>query len=57
MPPKTGGDLPGHPFRIDDQPVPHSPAPGLGEHNREIYCGRLGIDQAELDEMARQGVV
>ena len=56
-PPQLVATYPGHPFRIDDQPVPHSPAPGLGEHNREIYCGRLGFDQVELAEMTLQGVV
>ena len=56
-PPQLVATYPGHPFRIDDRQMPHSPTPGLGEHNREIYCGRMGFDQAELDEMARQGVV
>ena len=55
-PPQLVATYPGHPFRIDDQPMPHSPAPRLGEHNREIYCGRLGMDQVDLDEMSLQGV-
>ena len=56
-PPQTVAAYPGHPFRIDEDPTSHSPAPRLGEHNQEIYCGRLGLDQSELDEMAAQGVV
>jgi CoA:oxalate CoA-transferase len=55
-PPQLVATYPGHPFRIDDQPMPHSPAPRLGEHNHEIYCGRLGMDQVDLDEMSLQGV-
>jgi formyl-CoA transferase len=33
------------------------PGPELGEHNDEIYRGELGIDQADLDELRRLGVV
>jgi crotonobetainyl-CoA:carnitine CoA-transferase CaiB-like acyl-CoA transferase len=32
------------------------PAPGLGEHNAEIY-GELGLSPEELEELAREGVV
>nr|MBA2474536.1 CoA transferase [Actinomycetota bacterium] len=32
------------------------PAPGLGEHNREVY-GELGLDAAELERLASEGVV
>jgi crotonobetainyl-CoA:carnitine CoA-transferase CaiB-like acyl-CoA transferase len=32
------------------------PAPGLGEHNAEIY-GELGLTAEELDELAREGIV
>ena len=33
------------------------PAPRLGEHNREIYCGELGYSRAELSRLRRVGVV
>jgi crotonobetainyl-CoA:carnitine CoA-transferase CaiB-like acyl-CoA transferase len=39
------------PGRID------STGPTLGEHNDEIYRGRLGLSDAELDEMKRDGVI
>jgi crotonobetainyl-CoA:carnitine CoA-transferase CaiB-like acyl-CoA transferase len=29
----------------------------LGSHNREIYCGRLGLDDTELEALARKGVI
>jgi crotonobetainyl-CoA:carnitine CoA-transferase CaiB-like acyl-CoA transferase len=33
------------------------PGPGLGEHNREILQGELGLADAELAELARDGVI
>ncbi len=32
-------------------------APTLGEHNREVYGGMLGLSDAELDEFAADGVI
>jgi crotonobetainyl-CoA:carnitine CoA-transferase CaiB-like acyl-CoA transferase len=32
-------------------------APQLGEHNEEIFLGRLGLDAAELEELREQGAV
>jgi CoA:oxalate CoA-transferase len=32
-------------------------APLLGEHNQEIYCGRLGFSEEELAEMKISGVI
>lgn len=33
------------------------PAPTLGEHNREVLGGLLGLSDAELDELEAQGVI
>ena len=33
------------------------PAPRLGEHNREVFCGELGYSRAELARLGRMGVV
>lgn len=33
------------------------PGPELGEHNREIYVGELGLGEAELEELKREEVI
>jgi len=33
------------------------PGPELGEHNHEIYVSELGLSEAELDELRREGVI
>jgi crotonobetainyl-CoA:carnitine CoA-transferase CaiB-like acyl-CoA transferase len=33
------------------------PAPCLGEHNEEVYCGRLGYSKADLVTLRRAGVI
>ena len=32
-------------------------APLIGEHNQEIYCGELGMQKEELEELSREGVI
>lgn len=50
--------MPGAPFRHAATPwAIRRPAPRLGEHNHEIYCGELGMTPAELDRLRQQGVV
>ena len=39
------------PGRIDH------PGPELGAHNREIYLGELGLTEAALEELTRDGIV
>jgi crotonobetainyl-CoA:carnitine CoA-transferase CaiB-like acyl-CoA transferase len=49
---------PGAPYRFSATPwTLCRPAPCLGQHNEEIYCGRLGISQKELEELKAQGVI
>ncbi len=36
---------------------PHRPAPGIGEHNTEIYRGELGLTDSELAELQRDRVI
>lgn len=33
------------------------PAPSLGQHNRQVYCGMLGLSRRELTKLRQEGVV
>ena len=39
------------------RPHPRRHAPLFGEHNREVLCGLLGLSEAELEELRREGVI
>jgi crotonobetainyl-CoA:carnitine CoA-transferase CaiB-like acyl-CoA transferase len=46
------------PLRLgDDALVPLRNAPALGEHNREVFGGWLGVADEQLDELEREGVI
>jgi crotonobetainyl-CoA:carnitine CoA-transferase CaiB-like acyl-CoA transferase len=47
----------GAPFQASDTPWQTAPAPLLGEHNREIYCDRLGYSLDELGRMRALGIL
>lgn len=49
---------PGAPFKLSQTPwrVNH-PAPLLGEHNQEVYCGQLGYSKADLVRLREGGVI
>jgi crotonobetainyl-CoA:carnitine CoA-transferase CaiB-like acyl-CoA transferase len=48
---------PGPPFRMSEVEWRAGRAPLLGEHNREVYCGELGLSAAELTRLRAVGVV
>ncbi|MBR1201965.1 MULTISPECIES: CaiB/BaiF CoA-transferase family protein [unclassified Bradyrhizobium] len=49
---------PSMPFREGDAPFAiRSVPPTLGEHNREILSGMLGLSDAELEELSREGII
>jgi crotonobetainyl-CoA:carnitine CoA-transferase CaiB-like acyl-CoA transferase len=49
---------PGAPLKYHRTPWEiRMPAPLLGQHNEEIFCGRLGMTRARLDELKRKGVI
>jgi crotonobetainyl-CoA:carnitine CoA-transferase CaiB-like acyl-CoA transferase len=48
---------PGAPFKLSGTPWSASRAPLLGEHNEDVYCGRLGLGREELEELRVMGVV
>ena len=47
----------GSPFMVDGRRAAPSPAPVLGQHNYEVFCGELGLEQSELEVMAADGVI
>lgn len=54
------GDLiyPGAPYRFSTSPwALRKPAPTLGQHNEEMYCGRLGLSRQEFDTLLASGVI
>ena len=54
---------PGPPYRLADAPAglaylaPPTPAPTLGQHNREILCDALGYSPAELVKLYQTGII
>jgi len=48
---------PGAPFRIEGDVWQHARAPLLGEHNGEIYGGRLGYSGEELARLRGWGII
>ena len=56
--PETGKlTYPGAPFRLSETPWYAGRAPLLGEHNREIYCDRLGYSKDDLVKLKEEGVI
>ena len=57
--PETGKVIyPGAPFKMSESPwqIKH-PAPLLGQHNEEIYCGVLGYPKEELVKLREGGII
>ena len=48
---------PGAPARPLETPWQAGRAPLLGEHNEEVYCGRLGYSKEDLVRLREQGVI
>jgi len=49
---------PGAPYQLSGTPWKLSrPAPMLGEHNEEVFCGRLGHTKAEIDKLKAAGAI
>jgi len=49
---------PSMPFRETDKPFAiRSAPPTLGQHNHEILAGVLGLSGAEIDQLARDGII
>lgn len=49
--------FPGTPLNFSDEELEFTPAPELGEHNEEIYCGLLGLSKEELDNLVKEKAI
>ncbi|HZY60272.1 MAG TPA: CoA transferase [Candidatus Binataceae bacterium] len=50
--------MPGPPYRLGRTPATvRSAAPALGEHNRIVYCERLGLDDEQFNALLREEVI
>jgi len=47
----------GAPVRMSETPWRLAHAPLLGEHNEEVYCGRLGLSRADLVRLRQAGII
>ena len=48
---------PGSPFMFDGERTAPSPAPLIGQHNGEVFCGELGLERRELEALAASGII
>lgn len=48
----------GIPIRFSELPADYpGPASMLGQHNEEIYLGRLGFSREEMEQLEKEGVI
>jgi crotonobetainyl-CoA:carnitine CoA-transferase CaiB-like acyl-CoA transferase len=50
--------VPGIPVKLSDSPGEvRLPPPAIGEHNKEVYCGILGMSEADVQRLKEQGAI
>jgi crotonobetainyl-CoA:carnitine CoA-transferase CaiB-like acyl-CoA transferase len=47
----------GCPFMVDGKRDAPSPAPLLGQHNQDVFCGELGLSSKELAALVAEGAI
>jgi benzylsuccinate CoA-transferase BbsF subunit len=50
-------DMPAPPMRFSRSQIVVGPAPLLGEHNREVFVGLLGMAEGEISRLEAEGVL
>ena len=47
-----------NPIKLSETPAEiRTSSPAIGEHNEEIYCGLLGLNQQELHQLKQEGTI
>jgi len=49
--------FPGTPMSFSDETLGFTSAPDLGEHNKEIYGGLLGLSDEEIAQLTAEKVI
>jgi formyl-CoA transferase len=49
--------IPGSPIRLSRSPVDVQPAPLLGQHNGEVYQELLDLEESQVADLAREGII
>ena len=50
--------VPGIPIKLSSSPGSiDRPAPKLGEHNEEVYCGLLGLKSREFERLRQEKII
>jgi benzylsuccinate CoA-transferase BbsF subunit len=52
-----GSDMPAPPMRFSRSQIEVRPAPLLGQHNRQVFVGLLGMPEAEIAALEAEGVL
>jgi benzylsuccinate CoA-transferase BbsF subunit len=45
------------PYILSESPSELSPSPLIGEHNKKVYTEILGLNEKEIEELTKQGVI
>ena len=53
----TSLTYPGIPFKIPEVDFTLNRAPLVGEHNKEIYCGELGLSKEDLKSLSQSNII
>jgi crotonobetainyl-CoA:carnitine CoA-transferase CaiB-like acyl-CoA transferase len=50
--------LNGNPVKLMDMmPSIRKPSPTLGQHNRDVYIGKLGLSEEEYNSLLKDGII
>jgi crotonobetainyl-CoA:carnitine CoA-transferase CaiB-like acyl-CoA transferase len=50
-------EYPGTPAKMTETPYRFGPAPLLGQHNEDVYCGQLGYSKEDVIKLNERGII